>query len=147
MAEGGEAILEDGDLVVVGRDLRGPLCGGRAQRALVGRRQERAALPMRGDRDPLFEERVVAQLGGERRGGQLAPVRPVPHGVVALVEVDYFAAIGEVADRALHRVVHRRRTELNTKPHYSHTFVGIRGMGANHLLLDPSVAASRGGMY
>jgi hypothetical protein len=60
-----EAVLEDDDVVVVGGDLGQPARGGRAQRALVRRREVGAGLPVAGDHHPLVPEHVVADL---RRG-------------------------------------------------------------------------------
>jgi hypothetical protein len=100
--QGREAVLEDDDLVVALRDLGRPAVAGRAQRALVGRGEERAGLPVGGDGDPLVEQGVEAELGvgGDRRqvprvDGVALRRRPV--------EVEDLAAVGEATTRADHR--------------------------------------------
>ncbi len=56
-----EAILEDNDIVVVGRNLGGEgAVAGRAERAEIGRRQERAVLAMCGGGDPFAQQRIPA---------------------------------------------------------------------------------------
>jgi hypothetical protein len=60
--EGGKAVLEDHDVVVLGRDLGLATAAGRAQRALVGRRKMGSPLPMGGDGHPLVQQCVVPDL-------------------------------------------------------------------------------------
>ena len=99
-----EAVLEGDDLVVGVRDLGGPTGPGRAQRALVGRREEGAGLPVRGDDDPLAQQGVPAELrvGGDRR--QVAGVGGVVgRGRRLVVEVQDLPAIGQVTTGPDHR--------------------------------------------
>jgi hypothetical protein len=101
--ERGEAVLEDHDLVGVVRDLGGAARPGGAQRALVGRGQERAGLPVRGDDHPLVEQRIVAQLGTGADRRQVAGVlRVVRAELPVLVEVEDLPAIGQPATRPDH---------------------------------------------
>jgi hypothetical protein len=65
--EGREAVLEDDDLVVVGRYLGVLAVAGRAERAQVGRRLVGAVLAMGGDADVIAEERVPPDLGAAGR--------------------------------------------------------------------------------
>ena len=96
-----EPVLEDDDLVVALGDLGRPAGPGRHQRALVGRRQEGAGLPMRGDGHPLPQQRVVAQLRAGGDGGQIAGVDGVPRdGLV--VEVEDLSAVGQATTRPDH---------------------------------------------
>jgi hypothetical protein len=77
--EGGEAILEDGDVEVRGRNLGGTVRRRRAQRAFGGGGQVGAGLSVGGHGDPFAGEDVEAQgaavgarivwpgVGGDRR--------------------------------------------------------------------------------
>src|SRR5690606_8427605 len=100
--EGGEAVLEHHDVVVVRRNLRRPRVRRRAERALVGRRQERPGLPVTGDRDPLLRQRVVAQLRRRRPGVERPLVDRAAVGAVVAVEVDDVPAVGQLGDGSLH---------------------------------------------
>ena len=108
MGERREAVLEDDDVVVGGRDLgRHGAAAGRAERALVLRRQEGPVVAVRGDGHPLAGQDVVAQARPAAGCRELARVRDVPGraaGEVRLgvVEVDDLAAVGE-AGRGLAR--------------------------------------------
>src|SRR5205823_4046776 len=75
---------------------------GRTQWTVAGGREEGAGLPVRGDRHPLVDERVVAQLPGGRPGRQVAPVDPVAYRVVPLVEVDQLPPVSELHRGPLH---------------------------------------------
>src|SRR5690606_18559959 len=70
-----EPVLEAHHVVVGGRHLGGPALPGRTQWTFVGRGEEGALLPVRGHRNPLVNQRVVAQLRGRRRGRQPPLVR------------------------------------------------------------------------
>src|SRR5690606_21437309 len=67
--------------------------------------EEGARLPVHGDSHPLVGQRVQAQLRRGRWRGQLAPVRLVPDGVVAFVEVDQLPAVGQRDRGALHLAI------------------------------------------
>ena len=116
VAERRELVLEDHHVVVGRRDLAGVVRGGRAQRALVGRRQEGAGLPVRGDRHPLVDQRVVA-AAGRSAAGAAAAGRPdgAAVGVVPLVEVDQLAAVGQ-PDRCPLRAVIWSRSPPSGRP-------------------------------
>jgi hypothetical protein len=119
-AERGEAVLEDGHLVVRRRDLGEPVAVGRAQRALVGRRLVRAVLPLRGDGDPLALGLVVPGLRRAVHGLERTPVHVVAAGLpVAGVEIEQFPAVRQGSHGLLHcsslhtsylNVVKRKRT-------------------------------------
>ena len=97
-AEGGEAVLKDGDVVVRRRDLGLVGRRRRADGALVRRRQVRARLPVRGDGDPFPAERVEAQLARFGAGGQLAVVHEGgggPLGGPGVVKIEDLAAVGQ----------------------------------------------------
>ena len=100
--EGREPVLEH-DYVVGGRrNLRRPRWRGRAERALVVRREVRPALPVIGLADPLVEQRVVAYRGTRQERGEVARVAGLAYRVVRLVEVDDLAAVGEPGLSLLH---------------------------------------------
>ncbi len=101
--QGGEAVLEDRDVVVVVGDLAVPSVPGGAERAGVGRRVVGAGLAVRGDGDRVAEQRVAADLGRGRDGVQGALVDGVTDGVVREVVVDQLAAVGEGRHRLLHQ--------------------------------------------
>jgi hypothetical protein len=99
--QGREAVLEDDDLVVGFRDLGLPAGSRRAQRALVGRREEGAGLPVGGDHDPLPQQRVVPHLGERADRREVPRIDGVARGRLG-VEVEDLASVGEASAGADH---------------------------------------------
>ena len=100
-AEGGEAVLEDGDVVLGLRDLAGALRGGGAQRALVAAGQMGAVLPSRGDGHPLLEEGVEAHLVAAFGPGDLPGVLDGPLARLVVEEEDV-PPVGEMGVGQIH---------------------------------------------
>ena len=102
-AEAGEAVLEHGDLVVrgwqLGRERASP--GGRAERAVLGRRQKRTPLATGRYDDMLAEQRVPAQLDLAVAAHLLLNLEDRGRGVVERVVVEV-AAVGAVDAGSLH---------------------------------------------
>jgi hypothetical protein len=98
-----EPVLEDDDLVVGLGDLgRVPWPRG-VEGALVGRGEERARLPVRGDGHPLVEQHVVTQLGTGADRRQVAGVHGVARlGAPVVVEVEDLPAVGQSTTRPDH---------------------------------------------
>ena len=96
-----EPVLEDDDLVGALGDLGRAARAGRVQRALVGRRQERAGLPVGGDGHPLPQQRVPAQLRARGHRREVPGVGRVA-GDGSAVEVEDLPAVGQATTRPDH---------------------------------------------
>lgn len=117
-------VLEHRDLVVGRGDLGGPAGLGRAERAVVGGRQQRAVLPVAGDGHPLVGERVVPQLAGRREVGQVTGVGRGAVGVLPAVVVDQLPTVGEPDMGAFDHEIPPTHSTLSNR--FEHTRSGLR---------------------